>query len=160
MISNADSIWAYHMLAGKSTYNRSCWYVIRLVSSCINNCQQTCGQHGMYYCSSACCLYAIYGERHTSKTYRVHQLTALLALDGQLSRTCTPILQTTVVQKYLDGTKLLTMQVQKCFACKYNERCKIIQQITYTIVGISTTVQYTDNLQYASRHIMQHHVRQ
>ena len=74
-----------------------------LVSSCIDNCQHTCGQHGIY-CNTACCFYAIYGERHTSKTCRVHQLTALLPLDGQLSRTYTP---STVVQKYIDGTKLL-----------------------------------------------------
>ena len=68
------------------------------------------------YCT-ACCFYATYGERHTSKTYRVHQLTALSPLDRQLSRTYTPILKITVVQKYLDGTKLLftmPMQVQKC----------------------------------------------
>ena len=82
-----------------------------LVSSGIGNCKQTCGQHGMYYCSTACCFCTTYGERHTSKTCRVHQLTALLPLDGQLSRTYTPI---TVVQKYLDGTKLLL----EC-RCKY-----------------------------------------
>ena len=127
-----------------------------VVSSCIDNCQQTCGQHGMY-CSTAFCFYATYGERYTSKTCRVHQLTALLPLDGHLSRAYTPI---TVVQRIprRDKTTLrVPVQVQ---ICKYNQRCKIIQQTTYTIVGISTTVQHTDNLQFSSRHIMQHHVQQ
>ena len=63
------------------------------------------------YCSIACCFYATYGERHTSKTCRLHRLTALLPLDGQLSRTYTPI---AVVQKYLTGTKILL----EC-RCKY-----------------------------------------
>ena len=63
--------------------------------------------------TTACCFYTTNGERHTTKTCWVHQLTALLPLDGQLSRTYTTI--TTVVQKYLDGTQLLL----KC-RCKYN----------------------------------------
>ena len=87
-----------------------------LVSSCVDNYQQTCGQHGMY-CRTACCFYATYGEHHTSKTCRVHQLTALLPLDGQLSRTYKPI-TTAVVKKYLDRTKLLL----EC-RCKYKMLC-------------------------------------
>ena len=35
----------------------------------------------------ACCFYATCGARHTSKTYRVHQVTALFPRDGQQSRT-------------------------------------------------------------------------
>ena len=61
---------------------------------------------------TACCFYATYGERHTSNICRVYQLTALLPLDGKLLRTYTPI--TTVVQKYLYGTKLFL----EC-RCKY-----------------------------------------
>ena len=93
MIRNADSIYLGVSYTRRQVNVQSIVLVYNsysypLVS--ITNCQQTCGQHGMYCCTE-CCFYATYGERHTSKTCRVHQLTALLPLDGQLSRTYTPI---------------------------------------------------------------------
>ena len=130
-----------------------------LVSSCIDNCQQTRGQHGMY--CTACCFYATYGERHSSKTYRVHQLTALLPLNGQLSSTYTHI-KTTVVQNSLTGQNY-SQECRRKYKNALHANTKIKNDGANNVPGTALSAAYdhsmnADNLQFTRGHIMQHHV--
>ena len=66
----------------------------------------TANRHGQQeFCCTACCFYATCGARHKSKTCRAHQLTTLVPLGEQLSRTYSPIVK--LVQIHLDVTELL-----------------------------------------------------